>query len=225
MRDNGRVFDCFVARSVLISSIHRNFQKIRENNEGTALHYYLTLAWPISTFECEFLLKLVHLLLFYLPKHGSHFWIKFSNSRLVALIFFDHLSLAMASAIFDPRNYIHEFLKTSAEILCIEMVNDDEEDNVTNMEESYSPKPRSNSIAEPTSTSPSAFSHKRNRSETIAALGRFTITQRNSSDILMVTPEAGQEVHTSAPPASREYPKSDRFIVDPAKSKVRFANP
>jgi hypothetical protein len=110
---------------------------------------------------------------------------------------------------------------TSAEDLRIEMVNDDDEDTI-NMEESYSPKPRSNSIAEPTSASSSAFSHKRNRSETIAALGRFTITQRNSTDILVVTPEAGQEVHTSAPPASREgaYPKSERFVVDPAKSKA-----
>lgn len=126
--------------------------------------------------------------------------------------------------VFNPRDYIHSLLsKTSAEDLRIEMVNDDDEDNVINMEESYSPKPRSNSIAEPTSASSSAFSHKRNRSETIAALGRFTITQRNSTDILVMTPEAGQEVHIIAPPASREgpYPKSDRFVVDPAKSKVR----
>ncbi len=127
--------------------------------------------------------------------------------------------------VFNPRDYIYALLsKTSAEDLRIEMVNDDEDDddNVINMEESYSPKPRSNSIAEPTSASSSAFSHKRNRSETIAALGRFTITQRNSTDILVATPEAGQEVYTSAPPASREgsYPKSDRFVVDPAKSKV-----
>lgn len=153
----------------------------------------------------------------------SNFRPQLSNASFLVL-----LILLTMTAIFNPRDYIYALLsKTSAEDLRIEMVNDEDEEAALNMDESYSPKPRSNSIAEPTSTSPSAFSHKRNRSETIAALGRFTITQRNSTDILVETPEAGQEVHTSAPPASRDgpYPKSDRFVVDPAKSKVRSAFP
>lgn len=175
----------------------------------------------MSTFKWRVLAhKLSFIVILLASQRGriSNFRPQLSNASCALLLF-------PMTAVFNPRDYIYALLsKTSAEDLRIEMVNDDDEDTI-NMEESYSPKPRSNSIAEPTSASSSAFSHKRNRSETIAALGRFTITQRNSTDILVVTPEAGQEVHTSAPPASREgaYPKSERFVVDPAKSKVRSA--